>query len=344
MRLLTILMLAIALAGCSSHDERFEDRVPPRPTDPSADGREMAAAAVGVLKRYRNDTDLLTADALAPLARGAAVTFQAGGAPGVRSLTRHYADALLAARVSVGPAQGFFGAMSPGEADPAATSAAGIALIEAFTATGDERYRRAAGSAATAVRSGALGWRSGPRGTGVQADGGLDIALTAQAAEFLDRAADELDVDSADDADLAFETVLENQAALGNWFAAVNSDQPQSIAEWAISLNALLASPDDEGERVGVAGGGVPKLTSAVFGSSGEPEEEAFVGVALAMVTLALSPDQTDAVRVLGRAAESQREDGTVGSLDPRDPVAQSYAALAFSLRARRLLQPPTGA
>jgi hypothetical protein len=335
--------LAILVVGCSSHDKRFEGRVPPPPNQTS-EGRQSAAAALELIGRYAPQADSLPTETLIPLVEASAIAFLATAAPGARRLTITFSERILAAQIPVGDGIGFYGSTAHALADPLTTASAGLALIDAFAATDRGRYREAALEAASALHAERFGWRRQGAVAGLVLRRGDDfnVAATAQAAAFFAHAASDLGAPTADDSRRGFQLVLDNQAALGNWFAQVGKSRPQSLTQWATTLNALLIAPTRE--RMGVAGGGIPKLWKAAFSASGTPIPTPLVtgsvsGSARSLSLVAGYADQSYATRGLDAALGKTRKSHQTAGSTFDDSESQAYLALALAQHARALLE-----
>lgn len=337
-----------ALAGCSSHEERFESQVPPPPSRAVTSERLGEAAAELALAR-RDDLERLPADAIAPLAQAAAISFRATGAPGMRNLARSYAEVLLDARVPVGDGIAFFGSERPGVADPAVTALAADALVDVYVATREQRFRGALLAAVDALRTRRLGWRARGEVAGVTLPGeeGIDIAATAAAARVLQRASDPIvGAPSRADARRALSLVKAEQVALGRWYARAGSETPMSLQEWATTLFVLAEAGDEE--AVGAVGGGFPAMFDLAFTAEGSPEPDGLSdpdggGAAWAISAAAAFADTGYLERLAGSALEKRRPDGSVGWAPAEAHTAQARFALGFARAALRLRARPDG-
>ena len=347
----TIMLTALILAGCSSHEGEFEDRVPP-PPDRSGTAAELADAAAQIVLLYRDDIDVLAADALAPLTQASALTFRATGAPGMLITTRRYADVLLRARVPRARGQAFFGSERPNRADAAITARSVDALIDAFLATRDERYREAAISGATALASPSLGMIGAPGGLVLRdpwrRGRGRNVALTAEGARALRRAADPLmGAPTMQTSDALLAAVEDAQQGLGRWFAFLGKRVPMDMESWATTLFSI-ASLRGESPVQGIAGAGIPALFRTGFTTTGKPNLRALPdgrgrGVALAISAFdAFTANPTYARLVTARVLESRREDGTVLRVARDDAQGQALYAAALARRSLSLRRRPT--
>lgn len=334
---LTLLLLA---AGCSSHEAKFEDRVPPR----AVPAPELVEAAARISQRYRSHADYLAADALAPLTQATAVAFQASGAPRLRTLTRRYADILLEAQLQRQRGSPFFGSERPGRADAAITAEAVDALTDAYIATRDVRYRDAAVAGARALESASLGVERVRGGLmlreSARRGSGLSVALTAKVAHALRRAADPfIGAPTAETANEMLDAVARAQESRGRWFAFVGREVPMTMESWSTTLLAL-ASVEGQSPVDGIADAGIPALFEAGFTTIGEPDLRALpdpdgYGPGLAISAFdAFEEDPTYARLATRRALERRRDDGTVVGADRDDARAQAIYALGFARRA----------
>lgn len=332
----------LVLAGCSSHEPRYEDRVPPSPKPAST--RDLVDAAGRIAERYRRDAGRLPADALAPLTQASAIGFRVSGAPGLRMLTSHYADMLLASQLERRGGSPFFGAASPNRADAAITADSVDALVDAYVATRDPRYRQAAIEGATALKQPSLGltpargglmMRVSSRGTQH-----LSVALTAQVARVLDRVGDPFIGGAATDTrNQLLRAVARAQQGLGRWYAFVGSEVPMNMEQWAMTLLSV-ASVDGRSPVAGIAASGITALFDAGFTPTGEPDLGAVhdrdgYGSGLAISTFDAYADAPRyALLVTQRALERRREDGTVMTVSRDDARVQGVYAVGFARRA----------
>lgn len=345
MRTLTVTICAVAalvVAGCSSHDEKFEDRVPPPPVK-SASAEELAASAATIVLRFRGDVDRLPADALAPLTQASALAFRASGAPGLRAVTRQYADGLLRARLPTSRARAFYGRERPDSADAAITARAVDALVDAFLATHEPRYRRAAASGAAALTSPSLGLRRA-RGGAVFRDpprrgNRRSVALSAEVARALRRASDPLiGARTAAVADDLLGGVVRAQEGLGRWYAFLGTRTPMTLEQWSTTLLAVATSPA-KGPAGGVAGAGIPALFGTGFSQQGAPNPQALPdpsgrGAPLAISAFDAFPAEPKyALLVTQRTLERLRKDGTVDSAGARNAELQALYATGLARR-----------
>lgn len=165
---------------------------------------------------------------------------------------------------------------------------------------------------------------------------GPNIALTANAALLLERAASLGDPKLLSSARSALNTIYTRQAAVGRWYANVGALIPMSMSEWAETLYALLA--DGSPTSLGIAGGGVPALYHSTFEEDGQllhntQTQSEPAGVALALRTLAAYPEVTLANKPFAYVMRSRRPDGTISLAAPNDAVSQAYFALAIAQR-----------
>jgi hypothetical protein len=284
--------------------------------------------------------DLLSSAALAPLTEAAAIVFRLTGSTDAHALVEQFAGALLRARASSGGVSGFFGASSGSVPQAQATAAAGLALVEAYAVTRNPTYRDAALAAAVDVTNPALGWVSSAKEHGVRerpGGPGVNVALTADAALLLKRAAALGDVGLLAQSRAALRTVYSSQAAVGRWYAFVGSHQPMDLSEWGTTLFDLLA--DGSKESLGIAGGGVPALYDTSFTARGQLMKNSLTdsqpgGVALALRALAAYPDPGLSETAFAALVDLRRHDGTISLARASDTVSQADFALAFAQKA----------
>ena len=334
----TLLVLATcaALTGCSTHRKDLEREAPPQSL-PAQNTSELATVAISLLDSEASRMDLLPSDALAPLTEAASIAFKQTGASRAFTLTRQFANGLLAARVTRGGTSGFFSVSSGSVPQAQVTALSAFALADAYGVTGDRRYRDAALAAAIDVTTPALGWVSSPRGAGVTSAPGNqrpNIAMTANAALLLKRAGELGDPSLFAKYRAAMRTIYSSQAAVGRWYANVGGRGPMSLGEWGTTLFDLSA--DGSKESLGILGAGVPALYADAFGAGGQLLKNILTegqptGVALALRALAAYDDRSLANRAFGNLIDLRRPDGTISLAAPDDLVSQAYFALAFA-------------
>lgn len=334
---LAALLLVVTVAGCRTHEERFEKGTVPRDPDVSA----LTSAANPLIVGPQQQLASLSPEALVALTEAAAAQFGATGAPGMRDLTRRYARYLLRAQLPSGDGIGFYSAASPTEVDPELSLRAGLALLDAHRATQDPALRGIIDRLIVTVTSAPFGWlpyRGGMAVRATRVDGRpVNVAWTALAAALLSRAAAELGVPRQRDADAALRTVEGAQAAVGRWYALVPSRSAMSLWQWAQTLSGLqhLGGPTADG----ILGAGVPALHAAAFAGGGRPATNELTAdrpraLAQSYVVLGRYPDRSLGssafVRLLGRL----REDGTVRNAPAGDVETQAVYATALAREA----------
>ncbi|MDP9225300.1 MAG: hypothetical protein M3P18_15945 [Actinomycetota bacterium] len=346
-RLCTVLLAAtLAATGCATHEAKFERDVPPRPVDRVAQERTALRAAAHLIEHFRPEMNALPADALAPLTKSAALLFEVTGAPGMRRATRIFADTLLQTRASVGSGQAFYSSIRPGRPSEEATVDAGDALVDAFIATGNERYRAAVTDATRAVTSRSLGWTKVRNGFAVRvASYGAryySVSRTAAAAAFLFRAAAiDANPQVRPAAARALRLVSASQAAAGRWYETFGARSPMTLASWARTLLALGSSGRSPLRDIENAGALV--LWTAAFRGDGTPLNTPLVdrrgfGLAIALSLLQEAGGTKSYADLAYRyALDHRRDDGTVETAAAGDDVVQAYFTLAFAQRAYRL-------
>jgi hypothetical protein len=333
---LCALVVCVALSACSTHRADLESQVPPQGLPARSTG-EITDMAMSLLESERGHLDVLSAEALAPLTSAAAIVYRRTGSSRAFSLDRQFANGLLESRVKRSGVSGFLSTSTGSAAEAQITAISGLALVDAYRATGENRYKNAALGAANDVTNPALGWISSSGDVGIRnggANSGLSVAMTANAALLLERAGQLGNPGMLAKSRAAFHTVYASQAAVGRWYANVGGRSPMNLSEWASTLYDLLA--DGSKESLGIAGGGVPALDDAAFGrngqllrndlTNGEP-----VGVAMSLRMLAASPEVSQTDEALGRLADLRRHDGTVSLARADDVTTQAYFALAFA-------------
>jgi hypothetical protein len=336
-----LLVTVFITGGCSTHEAKFEEGLPPPPSRLTADRDRASHAAARLISNQQSRIAELSPEALAPLAQSAALLFGATGAPAMRMAARSFADTLLQAQISVNGGKGFFSSADPRRPDLQTTIAAGDALLDVFNVTGDPRYASAAQDALQAVRSRELGWSRTKNGYAIKVPGRsqYNIPETAAAALLLRRSA-KLNIDPAAHAEgtSAFGFVETNQAAVGRWYLNVGAKVPMNLTTWASTLLSLASARDLKYQ--GIVGAGAPALWSAAFTDTGTPQQIPLVtnrgvGVALALrLFQRYAGTAPDAETAYATVLSHLSSDGSVEWASPGDYVAQAYYALAFAERA----------
>jgi hypothetical protein len=333
---LLALVMCAALTACSTHRKNLEGEAPPEGS-PALSTGELASAAISLLQSDASRANLLSSDSLAPLTEAASIVFKRTGSTRAFALTRQFANGLLAAEVTRGGVSGFFSASSGSAPQAGITALSGLALAAAYGVTRESVYKEAALAAAHDVTAPALGWVSSPAGTGVTAAAGgraPNIAMTANAALLLRRAAELGSPGLLASSRAALHTIYSSQAAVGRWYANVGGHTPMSLAEWGMTLFDLNA--DGSKEALGIAGGGVPALYANAFEPDGQLLQNSETdgqpaGVAIALRALAGSPESNLADNAFAKMAESRRPNGTISLAASDDAESQAYFALAFA-------------
>ena len=324
---------ALLLGACSSHEPVFESTAPPRL--PSI---EAVRATTDNLVATQAATIVSSPPAsLAALTLATASYFQAAREATVRALTKRYADALLDGRIIVRGQPGFYSS-NLRKIDPATTLRAGLALVDAYGATGEPRYRAAVRGLVRTALSSSFGLQRYANGYVMRTPGTgrRSIALTALAAAFA-RAADPLVPASLREySDGALRTVTGNQAALARWYAFIGTREPMSLEQWGLTLTSLARLPAQEAQSILAAG--VPAIHGVSFLPDGTVRPGDLTvqlkGRAIAMQALASGAQQPFTASVFERAERTfanAKDDG--GS----DDSLQAELALAFATWYRQL-------
>jgi hypothetical protein len=328
-----ILVVLLVLAGCSSHEERFEHNAPPPPA--FTQDADLSVATGALLTSLERQLTVLPPDALAPLTSAAALSFKSSGSPLTLRLARLYGNTLIGARVG----GAFFSRESGGRPDPEMTAVAGMAMLDAYSVTRDERFATAARRAAGAMTTSRLGWvQDGPSASVREraAPRRPAVALTALAFLLLGRAANELQMPTAKEARSALLTLSDSQAAVGRWYAYTDGTHPpMRLDQWGQTLLALTALPWKTAQ--GIAGAGVPAMFQEAFHPSGRLREGTFThepgksgGIALAVLAQA---GGGPADRAFQHAPNLIDDRGTVKGVSSSDFTARAWYAVALARR-----------
>jgi hypothetical protein len=335
---LAALSVCTVLGACSTHRRDLESQAPPRGA-PSQSEPDAARIAMTLLRNQAARSDLASSEAVAPLTEAACILFRKTGSARAYNLVELLASTLIASQVSRGGVSGFFGKSTHSLPSAAATAAAGLALAEAYAVTRQPTYREAVLAAAADITNPALGWISSASGVGVRLPhrtAGPNIALTANAAILLKRAAALGDAEAAVKSEAALRTIYSSQAAVGRWYADVGGHLPMSLDEWGATLFDLIA--DGSRESLGILGGGVSAIYANAFGAEGEILNNIQTagkprGVAIALRALAAYEVPSLADRVFANVGKLVRRDGTVSLASSDDAESQADFALAFAQR-----------
>ncbi|MGH2899180.1 MAG: hypothetical protein ACRDMZ_10945, partial [Solirubrobacteraceae bacterium] len=286
-----VLLFTLLLAGCSSHEAKFDGTAPPRL--PALDSVRLTTDRL--IARPAPAIVSLPADALAALTQAAALHAETTGGAGLRTLTTRYADALLRARIHAGGDSGLPAGARADRIDPGTTLRAGLALAEAYRVTRTARYAAAVRGLARTVSTppfGLLALRRGLVMRETQPGRRRSIALTALAAAFM-TAADPFDGRRLRTyASGALRTVADQQPAVGRWYAYVGTRQPMSLEQWGTTLAALARVPADEAQSIVATG--VAAMNENAFLADGVVRAGALTvepkGIAIALRALASGP------------------------------------------------------
>lgn len=334
--ILTVVGSVLLLGGCATHEPKFRDAGEPR-LSPLDEVRDTSDRLITAPSRAIAS---VPTDALTALTRAAAIQYQGTGGAGMRRLTERYADALLDARTVVDGQQVFPSGPGAPKTSPSTTLRAGLALAEAYRATRAPRYVAAVRSIARRASDEAFGLEKFQGGYVMRTAGSprrRSVALTALAAAFMNEAA-QLDGGRwRRFADGALRTVMESQAAVGRWWAFVDTTVPMTLEQWGTTLNALSKFPAGEPQAVQVTG--VSAIYQVAFTPDGAVRSTALTkgqrkGIAVALRALASGPPQPFAADAFDVAGERLANDA-VGQ--GSDASFHAEVALAFATRYRQL-------
>jgi hypothetical protein len=362
-----LLATLIALAGCSTHERRFEADVPPQDTGPVA--QDLTAHEINVdhvmtrslLRRFAPQRPQLPTVALATFARAAALGYigqrdlPKRDVDGLRDQARAFADALIRRAVPMKSGKGYPSAAGA-PPNPRATALAANALVDVFLATGTPRYAREVGLACGALVALDDNWPpdgghpvsgttlGSPR-YAIAAGGGFDLAATAAAAQALQRASS-VDISSGSTGidperprhkELAVEHGLGGSAA--RLVAAAMSGDPTfpvvapaapGPGQTTFILSDAYYSPDPAMKAVAAAQGA--GLVRSVFRRNGSPRPGTRPLIA-ALALSAIDPQAKGPVRPLEWVVRHNRPDQTVARASSGDAVSQAWVALALARR-----------
>lgn len=339
---LLAVLVCLVLAGCSSHERRYEGDVPAGPQREDPIGADRYAAAAGtIVLHYRDSAEVLSTTDLAYLTEAAAVTYRATSAPGVRLAATRYADLLVSARrkTKAGIA---FGSGTGDGVDPATTALAVNGLVQAYKVTGSQRYRTVAAKAAKTLASPSLGTRPGAGGLVVGAAGRpAVVALTALVSRALRQAGGEgIDAGTTPAANRMEAAISKAEIAGGHWYADFSGKVPMDMEQWAMTLLSEVTSRNPRATQVAFSG--VPAFGRAAFDRDGDPRlktlpDDSGRGTALALsVFIGLDPTHLGPV-VAERAFASRRQDGTVDRAPATAADVQALYAIGFAGRSLTL-------
>jgi hypothetical protein len=307
----------VAAGGCTSHEAQLEAQVPPPPVAVPVDAARASLEAARLLTSNSGLVIAMSVDALAPFTLAAAEHYRASGAPYIRTLTRTYADTLLAGADIVSPgAAVYVSGDAPRKPSAGATAVAGAALAAAYNATGERSYLRGAREAAR----GLMGLR--PRGV----DGAVGYFFFATSGQVLGPTA----------TSAARKLLPAVRAAARRLPARIDG---AGLAGRAWILLALASSPSAADRAT--AGRGALRLRTNAFEADGTPSPLASsdprrLGTALTVVLLQAVAQQVGnkgVGSVFAQAYRSARADGTITLTPGSSVTAQAYYALAFAER-----------
>jgi hypothetical protein len=334
------LVLAFVLAGCSTHEFRYEGGVPPEPLTSKQRVDTAHEIVTTLLRRLAPPGRRLAPAAAAPLAEAALLDAQATRSPSSRRAYERLASSLLRNRIPVG-----IGLAYPGPdgrtPDPLVTIEVTRSLLYFDKVDPGPRWRPAAARAIQAIVTPRMGWTRRRDGYAIRQPGArrrYDIALTADAGLVLSQIATVGGGPLAKHySDSALGVVRQAQVSPGRWHKSLGGNGPMPVAERALTLFALHALPSKPDQDVTLRA--LPDLFTEAFESWGQPRTSPLVGKrgiggVLALRTLYLDPGRSPSEHVTRWYVEHRRADGTFEDAAADDATTQAYFALAFAMRA----------
>jgi hypothetical protein len=338
---LALLLSALALGGCSTHEFRYEGGVPPEPITPAKRVATAHGIVTTLLHKFAAPGRRVPAAAAAPLAEAALLDSRATDSQDSFRTYRRLAFSLLSGRIPVG-----IGLAYPGgdgrTPDPLVTAEVVRVLLYFDRIDHLARWRPAAARAVQAIVSPRLGWTHTPNGYAVRQPGArrrYDIALTAEAGLVLSRIAQIGGGPLAQRYGAsALSVVRRAQISPGEWHKSLGGSGPMPVAQRALTLYALHGSPDTHDQEVAL--GALPDLFGEAFNSWGEPRRDSplvgkrGIGPILALRALYLDPGRGPSEHATRWFVTHRRPDGTFEDAAADDVTTQAYFALAFAIRA----------
>jgi hypothetical protein len=338
---LGLLLAAVALGGCSSHEFRYEGGVPPEPLTSKQRVDTAHTIVTTLLRRFAPPGRSVPPAAAAPLAEAALLDAQATRSEASSRTYRRLALSLLRNRIPVGIGLAYPG--SDGHSpDPLVTIEATRTLLYFDKVKGDERWRQAAARAVQAIVTPRMGWTRLHDGYAVRQPGArrrYNIALTAEAGLVLTKMAAAGGGPVAQHfADSALATVRRAQIKPGVWHKSLGGNGRMPVAERSLTLYALYGIPSKADQNLALSA--LPDLFDEAFEPWGEPRRNSplvgkrGIGAVLALRALYVDPGRSPSEHVTRWFVTHRRPDGTFEDAPADDVTTQAYFALAFATRA----------
>lgn len=358
-----ISIATLCLAGCSTHDAKFDSVLAPVSPSPVAGVSFLQNAAGGLLLRYANHESALSTESLALLAQASADGYIAirdswkARAAYLVQTARGFASVLERRRVPLDGGRAFTVGTRRRTGDPMVSAIAGDAFVDVFLATGGHSYAAAASAIVRALMGSTKLWLRS------RAAGGGAAAVSATVALFLERAADidisasstglppsapdhkEIRAERADarQADAEVAGTLAVRALAGGAVAGASSDARSGLARLAMTLIALTA-PATAVDNPNVASVATPDLAiiNTVFSAAGRPAAGPATNASRAsgcIVLAALAPGSALLRQAMEWALNHRRTDGTLPLAADSDPVGQAFCLVAIEREVSLLLR-----
>jgi hypothetical protein len=334
-----VLLAALIVAGCSTHEVRFEGAVPPEPLTTTQRIDTAHEIVATLLERFAAPGKRLLPSAAAPLGEAALLDAQATRSTKSFQTFRRLASSLLRGRIAVGIGLAYPGAdgRTP---DSLVTAEVARTLLYFDHVTPTPPWRQAAARAVQAMVTPRLGWTRLRDGYAVRepdAKRRFSIARTADAGLVLAKIADVGGGPLAERyARSAMNVVRRAQTSPAEWHKALGTNAPMPVAERALTLFSLYSRPSKADQDLVLAA--IPSVFEQAFHSWGEPRSGPLmgrrgIGAALALRALHLQPGTYPAEHVTRWFVTHRRADGTFEAAASTDATAQAYFALAFAMR-----------
>ena len=334
-----VLLTAVTMGGCSTHEVRFEGGVPPEPLTPQERVDTAHEIVTRLLERFAAPGKRLPPSAAAAFAEAALLDSKATRSATSSKAFGRLASSLLRGRIPVGIGLAYPGAdgRTP---DSLVTAEVARTLLYFDHVTNAPRWRQAAARAVQAMVTPRLGWTRLRNGYAVRepdAKRRFSIARTADAGLVLTK------LGAIGGGPLAerygrsaMNVVRRAQTSPANWHKALGTDAPMPVAERALTLFSFYSIPSKPDQDL--VRRALPSFFDQAFHSWGEPRSGPLmgtrgIGAALALRTLHLEPGTSRAEHVTRWFVTHRRADGTFEAAASTDATVHAYFALAFAVR-----------